>query len=363
MRIIKVNLGKRSYNIIIGNGAIRLLNRYIVKLDIGCDAYIITNPLLKNKFGNLLSSQLKSGGFNIRFKTISDTEKSKSLKEAFCIIKDLAKYGLKRRVFIIALGGGVVGDLAGFVASIYKRGVPYIQLPTTLLAQVDSSIGGKTAVDLAEGKNLVGAFYQPRLVISDTMFLSSLPQRQLCCGLSETIKYAIIKDPQLFFYLEKNCKDIILRKGPALEYVIQRASFIKSEIVQRDERDEKGLRLILNFGHTIGHAIEAASDFKYYNHGEAVALGMLVALDISRKLCSLSNLTSKRIEALIKAVGLPIQIKRINLDDIINAHYHDKKFTGKKNRFVLIKGLGRTRIVENVPLEMIKEAILRRMNC
>ncbi len=361
MHTIKVNLKKRSYNIIIGSGVIKLLAKFITKLNIGCDAYIITNPLIKNKFGGLLSKVLKGRAFTVRFKIVQDTEKSKSLKEVSSIIKDLAGYDIGRKVFLVALGGGVIGDLAGFVASIYKRGIPYIQIPTTLLAQVDSSIGGKTAVDLPEGKNLVGAFYQPRLVVSDTMFLKTLPQRQLCCGLSEVIKYAIIKDPQLFFYLEKKYKDILLRKGPALEYIVQCSSSIKSKIVQLDERDEKGVRLVLNFGHTIGHAIEAASDFNYYNHGEAIALGMLVVSDISRKLGYLSNLTLKRIEALIKAVGLPIQIKRVNLDDIINAHYHDKKFIGKKNRFILVNGLGRVKIAEDVPLGMIKEAIKKRM--
>ncbi len=361
MHTLKVNLKKRSYDIIIGNSAIDILGKNITCLNIGLDAYIITNPLVKNKFGGLLSKTLKASGFSVRFKTVPDTEKSKSLEEVSRVIKDLASYDIKRKIFIIAFGGGVIGDLAGFVASIYKRGIPYIQIPTTLLAQVDSSIGGKTAVDLPEGKNLVGAFYQPRLVLSDINFLKTLSQRQLCCGLSEVIKCALIKDPQLFLYLEKNYKNILLRKNSALEHIVQRASQIKSKIVQMDEREEKGIRTILNFGHTAGHAIEAASNFKHYSHGEAVALGMLVAIEISRKMGFISNRIFERISDLILMAGLPTRIKKINLNDIINAHYHDKKFTGDKNRLVLIKGIGKAQIVKNVPIGIIKAAIKKRL--
>lgn len=368
MRTIKLNLKERSYNIIIGSNIIKSLGKYIRKPDVGRDAYIITNAYIKNKYGRTLNSALKDSGFDARFKVVADTEKSKSIGIAALIIKDIARYDTKRRIFIIAFGGGVIGDLAGFIASIYKRGIPYIQVPTTLLAQVDSSIGGKTAVDLIQAKNLVGAFYQPRLVFSDTDFLKSLDLRQVRSGLAEVIKYGIIKDERLFAYLEKRFKDALhflkrlCFKNAVLEYIVGRCSRIKAEIIEQDEREQKGIRTILNFGHTLGHAIEAAVDFKRYNHGEAIALGMLVACDLSERLRFISAETSQRIEGLIKTVGLPTRIEKVSIYDVIKAYYHDKKFIGSKNRFVLIEGIGRTKIVENIPLEIIKDVLKKRMN-
>lgn len=361
MKIIKLNLKKRSYNIVVGSSIVKSLGRYISGLGIGNDAYIITNAPIKTKYGIGLSQILKQSGFSVRFKTVPDTEKSKSIQVLAIALKDMAHYDKERRLFILGFGGGVIGDLAGFLASIYKRGIPYIQIPTTLLAQVDSSIGGKTAIDLLEGKNLVGAFYQPRLVFSDVAFLKTLDKRQIRAGLAEVIKYGIIKDEKLFSYLERGYKDIFAFKDKALEYIVTSCSAIKAGVVQRDEREERGIRTILNFGHTLGHAIEAASNFKTYNHGEAIALGMLVASQISKALRLIDEAILVRIENLIKDVGLPTQIKRVSLNTIINAHYRDKKFIGAKNRFVLITDIGRAKIVENIPLEIIKEAIKRRL--
>jgi len=361
MHTIRVNLGARSYNIVVGSNIVARLGVYLTKLKIGTDAYVITNSPIKNKYGGLLEKSLESTGFTVRFKSVPDTEKSKSFKIAAEVIRDLALYDKQRRIFIIAFGGGVVGDLAGFVASVYKRGIPYVQIPTTLLAQVDSSIGGKTALDLAQAKNLVGAIYQPKLVYSDVKFLSTLDIRQIRAGLSEVIKYGIIRDAQLFSYLEARYKDILQLKVPALEHIVRCSSRIKAQIVSRDEREEKGVRTILNFGHTVGHAIEAAAGYRLYNHGEAIALGMLVAADISARLRLVSKIAAERVENLIKAAGLPIRIKKISLNAIINAHYRDKKFIGRKNRFVLIEGIGRTKIVEDIPLKVIREALKKRM--
>ncbi|MCX5706635.1 MAG: 3-dehydroquinate synthase, partial [Candidatus Omnitrophica bacterium] len=305
MRIIKVNLKKRSYNIIVGRDILSRLGKYLVKLRIGKDAYIITNSLVKNKYSKELAGSLTKAGFNFKFKTIPDTEKSKGFAVLSAVIKDLAKFDLKKQTFIIALGGGVVGDLSGFVASVYKRGIPYIQIPTTLLAQVDSSIGGKTAIDLQEGKNLIGAFYQPRLVFSDVKLLATLDKKQLRSGLAEVIKYGVIRDKGLFQYLEAQSKNILKSKLNALEHIVNSSAKIKAGIVQADEKEEKGLRTILNFGHTLGHAIEAAADFKKYNHGEAVALGMLIASSIGEKLGLIDKNSVRRIEQLIKGAGLP----------------------------------------------------------
>jgi len=358
MKTIKVNLGERSYDIVIGRGILKLLPAYLKKLGAGSDAYIITNPFIRDKYARPIANILKKNRFALRFRIIPDSEKSKSIATAMSILKDIAAYDDKKRaIFIIAIGGGVTGDLSGFVASLYKRGIPYIQIPTTLLAQVDSSIGGKTAVDLKQGKNLVGAFYQPRLVFSDTSTLESLTLRQLRSGFAEVIKYAVIKDGKLFAYLEKNYPDILTLKMQPLESIVESCARIKADIIQRDEMEKKSIRTMLNFGHTIGHAIEAAANYKGYNHGEAIALGMVAASNISLKLGLISDVTAQRIEGLIKKIGLPVRIKKIPAEAIIKAHYRDKKFIGSKNRFVLINGIGKVSIVENVPLGIIKEVL------
>jgi 3-dehydroquinate synthase len=226
-----------------------------------------------------------------------------------------------------------------------------------VVGQTDASIGGKTAVDLVEGKNLVGAFYQPRMVSSDVNFLKTLNIRQVQSGLAEVIKYGLIKDGLLFAYLEKRYKDILAQNTACLEYIVRRCSKIKAGIVAKDEKEESGLRTILNFGHTIGHAIEAAGGFKAYNHGEAIALGMLVAAGRSRGVGRIDDSESARIEKLIQKVGLPSKIQGLSQEAVINAHYRDKKFIGPKNRFVLIRGIGKTQIQENIPLGVIKEAL------
>ncbi|MEK6727899.1 MAG: 3-dehydroquinate synthase [Candidatus Omnitrophota bacterium] len=361
MNIIKVNLGKHSYDIIVGSDIIKFLGKYLVKLNIGKDAYIITNAKIKKRFGINLEKALYSAGLSVKFKTIPDTEKSKSIETAYSVIRDISQYDKKRRIFIVAFGGGVIGDLSGFIASIYKRGIPYIQVPTTLLAQVDSSIGGKTALDLPQAKNLIGAFYQPKLVFSEIKFLNTLDKKQLRSGLAEVIKYGAIKDAQLFSYLEKNYKNILALSPSSLEYIVKCSSEIKAGIVSSDEREDKGIRTILNFGHTTGHAIEAACGYKAYNHGEAIALGMIIAADMSKCLGLIDEQTFNRIVKLIRAVGLQTEIRNVPQAAIINAHYRDKKFIGKKNRFVLIKGIGKAKIAENIPLELIKEAIKKRI--
>lgn len=360
MKIIKLNLSKRSYQIVIGNKSIAGLGIFLKKLDLGHAAYVITNRALKAKFGLKLSGALKPCGLLMKFKLVPDSEKSKSITIASKVITDIARFGKMKKIFIIALGGGVVGDLAGFIASVYKRGSNYIQVPTTLLAQVDSSIGGKTALDLMEAKNLIGAFHQPRLVFVDTSFLKSLDLRQLRSGLAEVVKYGVIKDAQLFSYLENNWHKIITRKA-GLDFIVWRSALIKAKIVEKDEREEKGLRTVLNFGHTIGHAIEAASDYSGYTHGEAVALGMLVAADISRDLGFLKEKTLERIERLLKNIGLPTVIEQVLPEKIIRAQFHDKKFSGAKNKLVLLKDIGKVLVVKDVPLAVIKEAVRRRI--
>ncbi len=357
MKAIKVKLGKRSYDILIGENTLKNAGKLIKKLNIGTDAYIITNATINKLYGASLQKTLASAGINSKIKLIPDSEKSKSLELAYALIKDISLFAAKKKAFVIAFGGGVVGDLSGFVASIYKRGIAYVQIPTTLLAQVDSSIGGKTGVDLSAGKNLVGAFYQPRLVLADTGVLKSLKSEQLSSGLAEVIKYGLISDQKLFAFLENKSRDILAKKQPALEFIVAASAGIKAKVVSADEKEEKGLRITLNFGHTIGHAIETAGNYSKYSHGQAVALGMLAAAHISRSLGLIDEHLIKKIEAVTLKLHLPVKIKGLKLDRIIKAHYLDKKFVGTKNRFVLLQRIGKTKVVENIPLKTITCAI------
>lgn len=355
-------MAKRSYQIIIGFGVIKNLGRYIRRLNLGTDAYIITNSLVKKRCGQAILRSLNNSGINSTFNIVADSEKTKSLSTSLGIIQNLARFNQRKRVFVVAFGGGVVGDTSGFIASIYKRGIPYIQIPTTLLACVDSSIGGKTGVDLKFGKNLVGTFYQPRLVLMELSFLGSLSLRQVRAGLAEVIKYAIIKDKNLFEYLEKNYPWILNKDTPALEYIVNCCAKIKAGIIEQDEREEKGIRTVLNFGHTLGHAIEAAARYQKYNHGEAIALGMVLASQISKKTKLINQATLTRIENLIRAIGLPVNISGVSKKRIIMAYYRDKKFIGGLNRFVLIKNIGKTIIKQDLPLSIIKGSLTGRMN-
>lgn len=357
----KVKLKEYSYDIIIGNNILNLLGTYLARLSLGSFAYIITNASIKKLYGGLLKEALRKSGFPAKFRVIPDTEKSKSIKLSMQLVKELSLYEKKHKIFVIAFGGGVVGDLSGFVSSIYKRGISYIQIPTTLLAQVDSSIGGKTAVDTSLAKNLVGSFFQPRLVFCDIMFVKSLSLRQLRTGLAEVIKYGLIKDPELFSFLEKNLDDILSYNPNALEYIIKRSANIKASLVERDEKETRGLRIILNFGHTLGHAIEAAAGFSRYTHGEAIAIGMLIAARISVLLGLIGSPVYLRVENMIKRSGLPLCIRNVAEQDILQAYYHDKKFKGSVNRLVLLKGIGKTKIAENIPLGIIRKTVKERL--
>jgi 3-dehydroquinate synthase len=357
MKTITVNLGARSYPVHVGAGILGKAGRLAAGLAAGSDAYIITNSLIRKKYGAALTESFRSAGIPVRVTCIADTEKSKSLATAASVLEDLARFDLRKRPFIVALGGGVVGDLAGFVAAVYKRGIPYIQIPTTLLAQVDSSIGGKTAVDLPEGKNLVGAFYQPKAVLADVSLLESLDKRQLRQGMAEVIKYGLIRDRRLFVYLEKNIKRLLSGDTRALAYIVGRCAAIKAGIVSRDEREERSIRTILNFGHTIGHAIEAAGEYGQYGHGEAVALGMLAAADISRQMKLLDPKSQERITKMIAGAGLPVKLRGVSFQKIISVHYRDKKFIAGKNRFVLLEDIGRAKVVENVSLMIIQRSL------
>ena len=357
MKRIKVNLGKRSYAIAVGSGILKYLPVYLKSLNLPRELFVITNSRIKNQYGAQLKACLGKGGFSSKFYTTMDSEKAKSINNAVRTIEFLADYAKQKKIALVAFGGGVIGDLSSFIASIYKRGVPLVQIPTTLLAQIDSSIGGKTAIDLKMAKNLVGTFYQPRLVFCELDLLMTLDKKQLRAGLSEAVKYALIQDGKLFRFLEEEYQSIFSKDTQALERLVFECARIKARVVELDEKEEKGLRTILNFGHTIGHAVEAAGDYDKYSHGEAVSLGMLASLRISQNMGMLDSMVYRRIANLIAHVGGPQEIEGLKERDVLTAYKLDKKFIGRTNRFVLLKGIGKPVVCKNIPENIIYKAV------
>jgi 3-dehydroquinate synthase len=355
MRSIKVNLGLRSYPIYIGTGVLAICPAWLKKIRGGLRLYLVTNPTVFELYGYSLKENLQTADFEVTVLTVPEGEQYKSLDNAARLYNELSQSQAGRNTPMLALGGGVIGDLAGFVASTYMRGIPLIHLPTTLVAQVDSAIGGKTAVNNGKFKNQVGTFYQPRAVFSDTYTLKSLASKDIANGLAEIIKCAVIRDPALFSFLEKNMDRIKMGDGGALERVIVRTASIKADIVSRDEQD-LGLRNMLNFGHTVGHALEAVSGFQM-NHGEAVALGMLAAARISQRLKLFSVSDFDRLVQLISQAGLPISMPEFDINEVIEAIKHDKKVTNGKLRFILPLRIGCVVISEKVELAMIAEVL------
>ncbi len=363
MKKVRVNLGERSYDILIGTGIISKLTGLLKKLKLGKVAVVVTNPTINQLYGPLMKEALNNSGLEVHFEEVPDSEESKSARELLNLTERFADLDKGRGIFVVAFGGGVIGDLAGFAASIYRRGIPYIQVPTTLLAQVDSSIGGKVAIDLPCGKNLVGSFHQPRLVLSDMCFLSSLGPAQTRQALAEIIKYAVISDSRLFQFLEEHLKQILMLQKKELEYIIETCSKIKAAIVEQDETDKEGKRIILNFGHTTAHALEAACAYSSdYPHGYAVGLGILVAFELAKEMNLVSAETVKRVEMLVAKAGLPTKITGLKLSDILQAQAHDKKFSGGKNRFVLPLRIGRAVVKNNIPKEVIVKALKSRFS-
>ncbi len=362
MKRIKVLLREQSYDIVIGHDVLADFPKYLKPLGLGKDAVMVTHARIERVHGVKLAAALKKAGYAVKIVNVPEGEASKSAAQALRLIEQIASHDVDRKIFIIALGGGVIGDLTGFVAATYKRGVPYIQVPTTLLAQIDSAIGGKTAIDLKYGKNLVGAFYQPRLVYADTKVLKTLTRRQIQNGLAEAVKYGVIDDASLFALIERQRKSLLAADSKVLATIVHRCARIKARVVGADEKETKGLRTILNFGHTVGHAIEAAGRFGQYQHGEAVALGMRAAADISMAMGMLSEKDGRRINALLSDLGLPEKIQRVQVRDIMSLMRHDKKFTAGKNRFVLASKIGRVKVVENIPLDLISAAVNKRIN-
>jgi len=358
VRTVKVPLGNRSYNIVIGRGLLRGLGAACKKLGLGNRCAIISDRNVARHFGKLAQKSLQGAGFDAVLIVVPAGETAKSLKTVQSCYDRLAQHRLERKSFIVALGGGVVGDLAGFVAATYLRGIPFVQVPTTLLSQVDSSVGGKVGVNLKAGKNLVGAFYQPRLVLCDLDTLRTLPAREYRSGLAEVIKYGIIYDAALFKKLERDLPQLLKRNPKTLADVVARCCEIKAAVVGKDETDT-GLRAILNFGHTIGHGLEAISGYGKYLHGEAIAIGQVAASELSARLTGLPAADVRRVRQLFRRAGLPVSVKLgpPALKRLLAAMKLDKKVSGGEIKFVLARKIGRVEHGRNVPMRLIRDVL------
>lgn len=351
---IYLDLAKRSYHIYIGQGLINSVDCYLKELDLGKNVLLVSNPKVFNLFGGLVKEKLLDAGYRVIPALVPDSEEAKSLDVAGKLYDLAYNNELDRQSVVIALGGGVVGDLAGFVAATYMRGIAFVQLPTTLLAQVDSSVGGKVAVNHPRGKNIIGAFYQPKLVLSDIDLISTLDDRELRTGLAEVIKCAVIADQEFFSWLVDHISDLLDRQPEALARAISITCRIKAAVVQEDET-EKGRRAILNFGHTVGHAIEALSGYNQYRHGEAVAIGMAAESRLANQLGILIQEDTDRILDLIRKAGLPLELPgQLLIDQLMASILKDKKVIDREYTFALPVRIGRAEVVRGISEEVLR---------
>ena len=355
---IKVKVPHRSYDIKIGGNILADFPHQLKQLVEGRQIIIVSNSIVYGYYGQQVKEGLIEHGFDVVTYLVPDGEEYKTWQEAEKILTTLLEAGFNRDAVIAALGGGVIGDLAGFVASIYQRGIDLVQLPTTLLAQVDSSVGGKVAVNHPLGKNMIGAFHQPLGVWTDLRALNTLPEREWTAGLAEVVKYGVIWDEDFFDYLEKNVQNIKNRDLAVVREVIGRSCQIKAEIVGQDEK-EQGIRAVLNFGHTIGHALEKVTEYKVYRHGEAVAIGMVCAAKVAVYLEMCSVQIVERLESLLKKLGLPVEMPNVSSDLILGSLYLDKKVKKKELVLILPRRIGQVEIIRGITPQTIKDCIDR----
>ena len=341
---VTVGLGKRSYDIVIGPGSLHRMGQYLQALGLSGKVGVVTNPALARLYGASLKKAIVKAGFTCHVISIPDGERTKTLRWVSSIVDELVKHRFERRSALVALGGGVIGDITGFAASMYLRGIPFIQAPTTLVAQVDSSVGGKTGVNHPSGKNLIGAFYQPALVVSDTNTLQTLPRREWLAGLAEVIKYGVIADKFFFAFLEDRMEHILDMKEKDVQKVVTRCCEIKARVVAKDER-ESGLRRILNYGHTIGHALESLGRYRQYIHGEAVGIGMVYEALLANHLELCSKVVVDRQRALIQGTGLPVRMPAHSFSRFWGAMRHDKKVAHGTIHCVLPRSIGKVQVM------------------
>ena len=355
MQTLRVELGERAYPIHIGEDLLSDAALIVPHLDLP-RAAIVSNTTVAPLYLQRLRDALGARGVETISIVLEDGERYKDWATLNRIYDALIAGRCDRRTTLIALGGGVVGDLAGFAAATFMRGIPFIQVPTTLLAQVDSSIGGKTGINHPLGKNLIGAFYQPRLVVADMAVLKTLPPRELSAGLAEVIKHGLVRDAEFVSWLEKNVEKLLACDPPALAHAVRRCCEIKAAVVAEDER-ESGVRALLNFGHTFGHAIESGLGYGEWLHGEAVAAGMAMAADLSRRMGLIAQADTDRILALLERAKLPTAQPGIAPERLLELMAGDKKTEGGRLRFVLLDRIGAGSIRSDVPATALQQAL------
>jgi len=358
MRVVKVPLGKKAYKAIIGLKLSRLGKILRTNFNFDNTCAVVSAPPIFEKYGKQLVDVLTGSGFTVHAILIKDGEKSKNLDSLTTIYDGLSTANMGRNSCLVAFGGGVIGDIAGFAAATYLRGIPVIQVPTTLLAMVDSCLGGKTGIDLPQGKNLIGSFYQPALVFIDTSTLASLGERDISSGLAEIIKYGIMQDIEFFEFVEQNILQIRRFKKDVLDRVIWKSLSMKARVVSQDAEERSGQRMMLNLGHTIGHAIEVATDYQRFRHGEAIALGLVASAVISSHLGYLDQKDVERIKSIIALAELPQRIPAdIPKEAILEAVPYDKKIRKGQLIFVLPVEIGKVKITDEVSGDLIGEVI------
>jgi 3-dehydroquinate synthase len=356
MEKVRIELGSYSYEIRVGSGLLERVGLWLKEIGLSGKAVVVTDATVKSLYADALSRGLSRAGFKVTVLEVPAGEEQKNLETAGRLYHEMTAAYAERTTPVLALGGGVIGDLAGFVAATYMRGVPLVHVPTTLLAQVDSSIGGKTAVDHGQLKNIVGVFYQPVLVVADIETLKTLPEAELSNGMAEIIKHAAIRNRSFFRFLEINMGKARVLDARTLETMVLESARIKAEIVEKDER-ESDYRAILNYGHTIGHAVEAVSDFRL-KHGQAVAIGMMAAARISSRMGILDEDEVVRLEEVIMGAGLPSRITGLDRKKVMEAMKHDKKVLQDRVRFVLLKSIGNAFITDGVDPALVEEVVV-----
>lgn len=358
MKKITASVGPHKYEIVTGAPLSQFVQTFRSLASPGARVGIVSDEAVSGRYGIPLVQSLAQAGYDAFLMGIPAGERSKTLRQAEKLYELCARKYMERKSWLLALGGGVVGDLAGFVAGTYLRGISFIQIPTTLLAQVDSSIGGKTGVDIRQGKNLVGVFYQSRLVWSDPATLKSLPKAHWQNGMGEVIKYGAIMDAKLFAQLEKNVESLVEGYSPAWAGIIARCAELKAKVVQEDPHETTGRRAILNFGHSLGHAIEAATDYKQYLHGEAISIGMFAASIISQQQDLMDQVDRIRLGTLLTKAGLPIRVRKpIPRKRLMECLARDKKVADGAVKFVLLEGIGRVKPGQVVSPEVLEIAL------
>jgi len=357
VKIMRVELADRSYDIGIGSGNLAGLAAFLRERSHSSHAVIVTDSNVDQLYADALGDQLADEEWEVHLLVFEAGERSKLPEVACDLWETMLEEGADRQSTVVAVGGGVVGDLAGFVAATFARGLEFFQVPTTLLAQVDSSVGGKVGINLPGAKNMVGAFWQPRGVLIDVDVLTSLSEREYRAGLAEVVKYGVILDAEFFAYLEQNAAAINARDAGVLPYIVERCCRLKADVVEADERETTGLRSVLNYGHTFAHAFEAAGEYDQLLHGEAVSVGMMCAARLAEKTGRVDAAFVKRQQKLLAELGLPLEVPAFDPDELLDLMRRDKKVDDGKLRFVLPDRIGHVELVKDVPTDDVLAAL------